>query len=88
MYRSMYIWPDFAKIACVRNFCQYFTRMVMGRPKKPDAERRSTTLRIRLTRAERTDLDQLANACGMDTSTWAREELLAKRGRKKRTKTP
>jgi len=66
----------------MRLFSGYASRMVMGRPKKPAEDRRSTTLRIRLTRAERKELDDLARACGMDTSTWARENLLAKRGRK------
>ena len=57
--------------------------MVMGRPKLKPAERRSTTLRIRLTRVERMLLDEKAGASGLDTSTWARNELLAKAGRKK-----
>jgi hypothetical protein len=73
---------DFRKNHCTKLFCGYSTRMVMGRPKKPAAERRSTTLRIRLTRAERKELDETANAREMDTSTWAREALLALAGRK------
>ena len=52
-----------------------------GRPKLPDDERRTNVLRIRLTERERTVLDQAAlQALGQpqsETSTWAREQLLA-----------
>jgi hypothetical protein len=45
----------------------------MGRPPKPDSERKSAELRIRLTDEERKALDR---AAGENTSTWAREVLL------------
>jgi hypothetical protein len=48
----------------------------MTRPKKPKADRRTDTLRIRLTPAERKALDAAADARTLDTSTWARAELL------------
>ncbi len=44
-----------------------------GRPFKPPDERKDAELRIRLTHAERTELDREA---GQDTSTWARSVLL------------
>jgi len=49
----------------------------MVRPKKPKADRRENFLRIRLTEAERKALDTLAGSKTLDTSTWARMELLA-----------
>jgi hypothetical protein len=48
----------------------------MARPKKPKADRRQTFLRIRLTEAERKALDAAAGVKMLDTSTWARSELL------------
>ena len=45
----------------------------MGRPPKPPGDRKDAELRIRLTEAEREELDR---AAGQDTSTWAREVLL------------
>jgi hypothetical protein len=48
-----------------------------GRPVKRDADRRANTLRIRLTDAERKALDKAAKAKALDTSAWARMELLA-----------
>ena len=45
----------------------------MGRPPKPPEERKAAELRIRLTEAQRAELDA---AAGQDTSTWAREVLL------------
>jgi len=59
-----------------------------GRKKKPANERRSDTLRIRLTDDERAALNGAASAKGLETSTWARMELLAlardSRGSKRR----
>jgi hypothetical protein len=46
-----------------------------GRPKKPKGERRENVLRILLTTAERSELDEFAKAKGMDVSTWARMAL-------------
>src|SRR5262249_20076011 len=48
-----------------------------GRPKKAAGEARDTVLRIRLTTAERQALDRAARAKGLETSRWARSELLA-----------
>jgi hypothetical protein len=46
----------------------------MGRPPKPAELRKSNTLRIRLTEAERALIDEASQ--GQDTSTWARELLV------------
>lgn len=48
-----------------------------GRPKKPEGEVRENVLRIRLTDEERAILDQAAKSKGLESSTWARMELLA-----------
>jgi hypothetical protein len=61
-------------------FCGYIVGM--SRPKKKQAERRQDVLRIRLTDAERKALDAAAAARTLDTSTWARAELLALAKRK------
>jgi hypothetical protein len=45
----------------------------MGRPPKAPDERKAAELRIRLTEAQRAELDA---AAGQDTSTWARDVLL------------
>jgi hypothetical protein len=45
----------------------------MGRPPKPPEDRKAAELRIRLTEAQRAELDA---AAGQDTSTWARDVLL------------
>ena len=47
-----------------------------GRPKKPENESRENVLRIRLTDRERQALDEAAKVKGLETSTWARMELL------------
>lgn len=51
-----------------------------GRPPKPPEERKAAELRIRLTEAQRAELDA---AAGQDTSTWAREVLLRAAKRRK-----
>jgi hypothetical protein len=48
-----------------------------GRPKKADAERRDSVLRIRLTDAERRVVDRAARGKGLDVSAWARMTMLA-----------
>ncbi len=48
-----------------------------GRPKKPEGERRNNILRVRLTDDERRLLDQVAQGKALDTSSWARAELVA-----------
>jgi hypothetical protein len=58
------------------NFCGYNQGMA-GRPKQPDGEARSDVLRIRLTEEERAQLDRAAAERFLETSTWARSELLS-----------
>lgn len=48
-----------------------------GRPKGPTGNARDNVLRIRLTDEERQLLDEAASAVTLDTSTWARSELIA-----------
>jgi hypothetical protein len=50
---------------------------MMGRPPKPEGEAKTNTLRIRMTDAERAELDTAASRAGEETSTWARALLLA-----------
>lgn len=45
-------------------------------PQPEAGERREDTLRIRLTDAERSELDHAAESAGQGTSTWARDVLL------------
>ncbi len=47
-----------------------------GRPRKTDDAKRENFLRIRLTDAERAALDEAARKRELETSTWARSELL------------
>ena len=60
-----------------------------GRPKKPVSDARGNVLRIRLSDEERKELDEAAESNTLDTSTWARSELirlarqLAERDRRK-----
>jgi hypothetical protein len=67
-------------------FCGYNQNMA-GRPKKPKGKARTNVLRIRLTASERKDLDAAAHASGLETSTWARFELIAQ-ARKVQAKRP
>jgi hypothetical protein len=46
----------------------------VGRPRAADG--RSNILRIRLTDAERQSVDEAAKSLGLETSTWARMEIL------------
>jgi hypothetical protein len=46
------------------------------KPQKRDREARGNVLRIRLTEAERLTLDAAAETKNLETSTWARSELL------------
>jgi hypothetical protein len=48
-----------------------------GRHKKPKAEAKSYMLRIRMTEAERLLLEEAAKSKSLETSTWARSELVA-----------
>jgi hypothetical protein len=48
----------------------------MARPKKPEGEAKKNFLRIRLTDEEREQLDRAAREKNLETSTWARAELL------------
>jgi uncharacterized protein (DUF1778 family) len=53
----------------------------MARPKKNTVLTKTNTLRIRLTKDEREAIDHAAASKSLETSTWARSELmgLAKR---------
>lgn len=48
-----------------------------GRLKKPESQAKTYMLRIRMTEDERTLLEQAAKAKSLETSTWARSELVA-----------
>jgi uncharacterized protein (DUF1778 family) len=48
-----------------------------GRPKKSASQAKSYMLRIRMTEAERKLLEEAARSKSLETSTWARSELLA-----------
>ena len=48
----------------------------MGRRKKKPAEKRTNTLHVKLTNAERAELDDAAKADDMDTSTFVRRIVL------------
>jgi hypothetical protein len=55
--------------------CGYNPGMA-GKPKDPD-QVKGYTLRIRMTEAERDLLEEAAKAKSLETSTWARSELVA-----------
>jgi hypothetical protein len=57
------------------DFCGY--NGGMARPSKAEGEARENVLRIRLTTEERSLLDQAARSKTLETSTWARSELVA-----------
>jgi uncharacterized protein (DUF1778 family) len=48
-----------------------------GRRKKPGGEAKTYMLRIRMTEAERALLEEAAKIKSLETSTWARSELVA-----------
>lgn len=58
--------------------CEFFvyTLPYMARPKKKESETKTTILQIRLTDAERDAIGEAAKSKGLETSTWARMELL------------
>ena len=58
------------------DFCGY--DVAMARPRKATGETRDNVLRVRLTEAERRALDEAAKSKGLETSTWARSELVAR----------
>lgn len=47
-----------------------------GRHKKPEPEAKTYMLRIRMTEAERRLIEEAAKAKSLDTSSWARSELV------------
>jgi hypothetical protein len=49
----------------------------MARQKKPDSESKSYMLRVRMTQDDRKLLDEAAKFKSLETSTWARSELVA-----------
>ena len=48
-----------------------------GRPRKPKADAKTYMLRIRMTEEERAMLEEAARVLSLDTSSWARSELVA-----------
>ena len=58
------------------DFCCYHSLMA-GRKPKPKAEAMSYMLRIRMTEEDRALLEEAAKARSLETSTWARSELVA-----------
>lgn len=48
-----------------------------GRQKKPEAEAKTYMLRIRMTEADRALLEAAAKVKSLETSSWARSELVA-----------
>jgi len=48
-----------------------------GRRKKPEGEAKTYMLRIRMTEVERALLEEAAKVKSLETSTWARSELVA-----------
>jgi uncharacterized protein (DUF1778 family) len=48
-----------------------------GRRKKPESETKTYMLRIRMTEMERALIEEAAKAKSLETSTWARSELIA-----------
>jgi uncharacterized protein (DUF1778 family) len=48
-----------------------------GRAKKPLSQAKTYTLRIRMTQSQRALLEEAARLRGLETSTWARSELIA-----------
>jgi len=59
----------------VWNFCCY-TFLMAGRKKKPEGESKTYMLRIRMTEEERKLLESVAKSRSLETSTWARSELV------------
>jgi uncharacterized protein YbaP (TraB family) len=57
--------------------------VAMQKQRKQESENRENVLRIRLTESERKELDQAAKERSLDTSTWARMELILLARRKK-----
>jgi uncharacterized protein (DUF1778 family) len=49
----------------------------MARPKKPEGESKVYMLRIRMTEEERKLMEEAAKSKSLETSTWARSELVA-----------
>ena len=58
------------------DFCCYHPFMA-GRKPKPPSEAMSYMLRIRMTEEDRALLEEAAKARSLETSTWARSELVA-----------
>jgi hypothetical protein len=67
---------DFPRIfGCFRHLCCYNIRMA-GKPKKPEAVKKYM-LRVRMTEGERALIEHAAQMKSLETSTWARSELVA-----------
>jgi uncharacterized protein (DUF1778 family) len=59
-----------------------------GRHKKPESETKTYMLRIRMTEEDRQLLDEAAKSKSLETSTWARSELVALAKKLLKGKTP
>ena len=57
------------------SFCCYCIRM-RGRPKKAEPDAMTYMLRIRMTEADRALMEEAAKSKSLETSTWARSELV------------
>lgn len=58
------------------DFCCYTLHMA-GRKKKPEGESKTYMLRIRMTEEERKLLEDAAKSKSLETSSWARSELVS-----------
>ena len=59
-----------------RNFCCY-NLVMAGRHKKPEDQAKTYMLRIRMTEDDRKVLEEAARSRSLETSTWARSELIS-----------
>lgn len=73
-YRGIFVATNTCRLLEIRDFRGY--TLGMPRPKKQPGEVRENVLRIRLTEEERKELDDAAQVKALDTSAWARSELL------------
>lgn len=60
----------------ISRFFMAIFKLMRGRPKKPEGETRENILRVRLNDRERELLDKAAKTKSLDTSSWARSELV------------
>jgi uncharacterized protein (DUF1778 family) len=58
-------------------YFNYYNVGMAGRQKKPESEAKNAVLRIRMTHQDRALLDAAAKGKSLETSSWARSELVA-----------